>query len=373
MKNNTPYLEQNDRGMWEIRWTDNRRSQRRSTKTANYGEAERALAAFLIERHDRRRVSVVTVNQVLDDYDTEHIEPKVEDKRRQRDILANLRPFFGNMAITDIKPADAHLYEKKRNAGVVGSRVAKSAGTVRRELNCLIAAINHAVRARRLPATDVPYIPLPTPPAPKDLWLDENEEAQLLHAAELENADYPAMDRGYLFVMIALNTASRRRAIEKLRWSQVDFTARLIHFRPTGSVQTNKRRVSVPISDDLLPVLKRARELNPGDYVLHTPRSAVRRFEAVCARAHAMTGNEKFLQVTPHTLRHTCATLMARAGVDLYQIAGILGDSMQTTMKVYAHHAPDHLRGAVNARARNGARSVEMHPTNGTHQPTNGI
>jgi integrase len=55
-------------------------------------------------------------------------------------------------------------------------------------------------------------------------------------------------------------------------------------------------------------------------------------------------------KATPHTLRHTWATLAAQAGVPLWEIAGVLGDTLATVMKTYAHHCPDHLRGAVNFR-----------------------
>jgi hypothetical protein len=123
MSNNTPYLERNDRGVWEIRWTDQRRSMRKSTRTPIYDVAVQHLAKFLAERHDRKRVEALTINKVLDDYDTEHVENKVVDKRRQRDVLNNLRPFFGHMIVADIRPSDAKLYEKKRGEGVVGSRL----------------------------------------------------------------------------------------------------------------------------------------------------------------------------------------------------------------------------------------------------------
>src|SRR5260221_7389331 len=55
-------------------------------------------------------------------------------------------------------------------------------------------------------------------------------------------------------------------------------------------------------------------------------------------------------KATPRTLRHTWATLAAQAGVPLWEIAGGLGDTLATVMKNYAHHAPDHLRKAINFR-----------------------
>jgi hypothetical protein len=40
---------------------------------------------------------------------------------------------------------------------------------------------------------------------------------------------------------------------------------------------------------------------------------------------------------------------MAQAGADLWDIAGILGDTLATVEKTYAHHHPDYLRKAANA------------------------
>jgi integrase len=52
--------------------------------------------------------------------------------------------------------------------------------------------------------------------------------------------------------------------------------------------------------------------------------------------------------LTPHVCRHTWATLAARGGVDPYAIAGVLGDTLATVTANYLHHAPDHLRSAIN-------------------------
>lgn len=351
-----PYLERNSFGIFEIRWTEHRRSMKRSTHTRDEAEAQRKLGEFLIERSQANQTTrePLKVGAALDGYLAEHVDDgKVTDKRRQHDAARNLRQFFGDMYVKDVKPTDVKLYGQKRADGTVGKKKAKSTGTLRRELNVLISAVNYAAKTRKkeLPADHIPYIPLPETPGAKDIWLTEEEEAQFLAAAEEENKGYPLMDRGYLFAHIALGTAARRASIEKLTWPQVDFEARRIRFNPPGRRQTAKRRVPVPISDRLLPVLQRAYELRTGPHVLHKPSAITARFEAICHRAYKMTGNAKFLKVTPHTLRHTWATLAARAGKDLYDIAGVLGDTLQTVINNYLHHCPEHLRNAVNFRS----------------------
>lgn len=361
--NRGPRLELNKYGIWEIRWSEDRRSMRKSTGCTDRAGAEQALAAFLQGRAARSPGMALTVGQALDDYLREHVEHgPVVDKERQRDIIANLRPFFGDKACRDVTPADVLEYQRQRKAGKVGARAARSAGTWRRELNTLTAALNHAVRARRLPAGDAPYIPLPPAPGAKDFWLTEAEVGQLLAACDAEDARLVEGDRGALFIRIALATAARRRSIETLTWAQVDLQARLIHYNPPGRRQTAKRRVAVPISDDLLPHLQRAHEHRRGDWVLRTDRAITKRLEAVCRRAYDATGNSRFLLVTPHTLRHTWATLAARAGVSMFEIAGVLGDSLATVQRNYLHHSPDHLRGAVNFMSGKATVAALSHP-----------
>jgi site-specific recombinase XerD len=45
-------------------------------------------------------------------------------------------------------------------------------------------------------------------------------------------------------------------------------------------------------------------------------------------------------RITPHTMRHTFASLLAIDGISIYKIAAWLGDSVSTTEKHYAHLSP---------------------------------
>lgn len=51
--------------------------------------------------------------------------------------------------------------------------------------------------------------------------------------------------------------------------------------------------------------------------------------------------------VTPHTLRHTCASWLINAGVDLYTVGAILGHSGPATTARYAHLAQKTLKQAM--------------------------
>jgi integrase len=44
---------------------------------------------------------------------------------------------------------------------------------------------------------------------------------------------------------------------------------------------------------------------------------------------------------SPHTLRHTRATWLMQAGIDMWEAAGALGMSVNVLTKVYGKHSPD--------------------------------
>ena len=59
--------------------------------------------------------------------------------------------------------------------------------------------------------------------------------------------------------------------------------------------------------------------------------------------------------VTPHVLRHTYGSLAAMAGVPLWDVSKVMGDTITTIEAHYLHLTPDHLRAAVNFRTRSAA------------------
>src|SRR5690606_28077362 len=131
-----------------------------------------------------------------------------------------------------------------------------------------------------------------------------------------------------------------------------------------GRKKTKKSRATVPISKALRPVLERAYEERTFTVPARARKPAQTRTMTHVldngARVWSMiqliaieagfggkrpkvlrTEKPKATGISPHVLRHTAATHMARRGVPLWIIAKILGNSVRMVEKVYAKHAPD--------------------------------
>lgn len=131
----------------------------------------------------------------------------------------------------------------------------------------------------------------------------------------------------------------------------------LAHVRKTPygwmlEVRTTKTHVDrdVPVlplgSSVLVEYLKYVRpELGDADWLfpVHRQHVSTRTIQAHLRRIRAQIG---LSWLTPHALRHTYATRLARAGVDPVLRAKILGHSVATSM-IYTHHTDEDLFAGV--------------------------
>ncbi len=355
-RNRGPYLKfLKERSCYYIFWSEGGVTRKRSTSTADIRTAETHLADFIRGREIATRPSapsaaeVYTIAAALDLYGTLHA-PHVADPARIAYAMEPLLDFWGQKAVGQITKQLCREYAMWRP---------RSAGTVRRELTTLRAALNFAHSEGRLDR--VPAIELPPSPPGKDRWLTTSEAAALLNAARTARADV----RLYLplFILIALYTGARAGAVLNLRWSQVDLASARISFRRTGERATAKRKVhGQPIPKRLLTFLRLAKRRGSDiGFVINIDGHRIKDIGGAWDGDDERRGHGSFgaackkagLQgVSPNTLRHTCGTWMAQRGVPLYLIGGWLGHSDTRTTELYAHHHPDHMQAALHALDR---------------------
>lgn len=334
---------------WQIVWHENGNTKRKSTGTEDFTEAQAELEAFIEERGGRRPEKNL-VPQILDAY-IEMRSPLIKSEVTLEYRAKPLKRAFPKRLPSMIRQEHTLSYaEKRRSRGVSNS-------TINSELSLLRSALKYAYNEGWI--RKMPNIALPRPNPPKERWLKKDEAHKLLGASRAFHLK--------LFCLIALNTAARRGAIQDLMWDQVDLENRLINFNQAGRVQTSKRRPTLPINNALYDALLEAQERATSDYVVEYAGKKVGKINRAFQRAAARAG---LTGVTPHTLRHTCATWMAQAGVSLYEIAGILDHSdIKTTYKHYAKHHPEHMREGMavldrvwklDSPKRRGKRNINM-------------
>lgn len=360
----SPILNTADNGNFYAYWSEGKRSRRKSMGTKDRSVAEQRFAQWILIGGHRSEVTAegkaaFTVGQLWTVYDEKHVQKECAAPASIEYAWKNLKVHFAELTLADVTPDAVEDYADLRVAGKIG-RASKLA-TVRKELVALRACFGYCAspkhRPRILEKIDIPAFDLPPEGEPKDRWLTTVEIKQVLaSAAKLRVGS--RLSRGERFLWLALETAARKQAILDLTWDRVDFEIGVIHYDVPGRKKTKKRRAAVAISNALLPVLKRAHEERGGDLVMDhggaiwaTVQIIVERSGIVPARtvAREAGAKPKGTGVSPHTFRHTAATHMARRGVPLYDIAGVLGNSLAIVEKVYAKHCPGRLRAAVNS------------------------
>lgn len=325
-------------GYYEIRFSEGKRSRTVSTRTRSRPEAEAFRRAWVNAQRNAPAASEPTVAELVDDYEALHVKP-ARVRSTQGYTLKPIRAFFGALKPAEIGPATVEDYRAERVS------LKRKDGTIRRELGALSTVLNWAVKHKKLDRASVPVIDRPPDGQARLTYLDENEEpvfhAQAMGLAVGE-ARLPRLTR---FIGIALDTGARKEAIEGLTWDRVDLKQGLIDFRDPTVKSTKKRRVVVPISDRLAPLLERASREATGPFVLDHPGDTRKSWETFRKRTSRP-------RLGIHDLRRTWASLAMIHGVDVAFVAAVLGDTVEIVLKHYGHLRPDHLRGAVNARWR---------------------
>ena len=130
----------------------------------------------------------------------------------------------------------------------------------------------------------------------------------------------------------------------------IDLASGVMYRRASGAVDKGKRRPPVPITPRLLPHLLRWRRFTTTHVIEYAGRPINSKERRAWRTARELAGLGA--DVTPHVLRHTCATMLLQLGVTVYDVAGVLGASENVIRRTYGHHAHDHLRHAVAAFSR---------------------
>lgn len=318
------YSVQRFRGGFAIVWRDRDGKRRRNLLAASDRIGAEAEARQRWRLGDR---SPWTVGRVMEAYLEDRKAAGIASAARQADAWKAMRPFWQNVSPKLIDEEMAKGYANRRD---------RSAATVRYELGMLAVALRWAKGKGFIP--DAAAVWRPPAPDRRERHLTREDFRRFLAEVKAPHAR--------LYMVLAIATCARPRALLDLTWDRVDFRRGLIDLNPRGRVQTAKRRPVVPIAAYALGPLQKAYEARQSEYVIERGGKGLGSIK----KAFRAASERSNVQATPYTLRHTGAVWRAEDGVPMAEIAQLMGhDDDRTTQKHYARFSPDYLRKAADA------------------------
>jgi integrase len=271
----------------------------------------------------------IRYDQLVDDAlkysETDHRDQRVFEQR-----LEVTREKFGHRVADSITPAEISEWF----ADMIRERD-WSPATVNRYRAAMSKAFKLGIQNRKLDNNPARLVPQRKESAGRIRFLSEDEETRLRNALKNRPLCVPQLD-------LALHTGMRKSEQFSVTWDQVDFPQKYIHLSTTKN--GSDRYVS--LNSRSLQALKTLKEIHARldlspDATLFVswqkkPLSDPRKwFATACEEA-------KIQGVTWHTLRHTFASRLVMAGVDLKTVQDLMGHKTIAMTARYAHLSPAH-------------------------------
>ncbi|MHB8137978.1 MAG: tyrosine-type recombinase/integrase [Smithellaceae bacterium] len=172
---------------------------------------------------------------------------------------------------------------------------------------------------------------------------ENNRRLRYLNKEECQTLINACKDHLKPIVITALNTGMRKEEILNLKWDNVDLKNGFILL----SITKNGERREIPINATLHDTLTRIIRRVDVSHVFYDAESGhrygnIRRsFMTACRKANIRDFHF-------HDLRHTFASQLVMAGIDLTTVKELLGHKTLTMTLRYAHLAPSHKVKAVD-------------------------
>ena len=392
-----------ERAVWVIR--DGSRKISTGCAAEDVEGAERALGEYLANKYQpsrgrKRSPDQILLADVLMIYLTDVAPHRArESEIKQRFGALDAWWCARGMTLADVNGANCRAYVQHRTSQQWKSSKPEKSGkpprmvgeaAPRRELEDLRAAIVY--HHRQGLCSELAPVTLPEKPLPRDVWLTKSEAILLIRT--MWRARQVMRDKVTLravgqhvarFTLVGLYTGTRSSAIcgaaltPAIGRGHVDLDAGVFYRKAIGRRQTKKRQPPVKLPPSLLAHMRRWRDRGISKTAVvewnGKPIAKVRKAFAAAVKASGLNAIVSArlgydVAITPHVLRHTAATWLMQAGVDLWEAAGFLGMTVKQLEETYGHHHPDFQDQAANAlrgqyAARNPVNKMRVAATNG--------
>ena len=319
-----------------------------SLKTSDTKLAELRLKKMQVEAYEKGHFEMKKPARVLFSELGQKVLDYAKDRKRcfkkvYLPVMKHLVAAFGDRYLHEITVTHINAYQSERKNSVCLTTVNKEVGILRR---CFNLAIQWNL-AQNNPVKGIEFFKVPKT---RIRFLTVEEISRILQSCE-----------GYIkdIVLTALHTGGRKSEILGLKWDNIDFDNRLVVFERTKNDDVRQ----IPMTDALYRMFtaKKVTESN-NEYVFvgkdGKPFGTVNKaFKNVLKTA----GIESFRF---HDMRHTYASQLVMAGVDILTVKELLGHRDLKTTLIYAHLAPKHKIEAVKIYERHLGHIVRLMPVN---------
>ena len=272
----------------------------------------------------------------FEDFAKEFIELYSKQHKRswKRDevSLKSLKPFFKGKMLRDIGLQLVENYKAKRKTDKTPRKTLVMEATINREIALLKTMFNKALEWGRIETNQIVQVKKFKENHQKDMRVLKDEEVITL----IDSANSHLKP----ILIIALNTGMRRGEILGLRWESIDFNKGLIYIKDSKSGKPREVYMNGIIFEALKELPQNSEYVFYNQDTQNHITDVKKSFKTACKNAGIKS-------IRFHDLRHTAATKMVEAGVDLVTVSKILGhSSIMMTMR-YAHLGEKTMRAAA--------------------------
>jgi integrase len=307
---------------------------RETTKTSNYDKA----VEFLTERkfNVQKEIEPEIVKQVnyvfrelADKYDVWSQRQKGYYKKRY--FIKDLLNIFGDYSLKSFTTLIVENFQNERlQRGNKPATVNRIVGVLK---HCLHKGLEWDMLGENVYKKVVRVKPLKM----------NNKRLRYLSVGETQVLLNSCSEHLRPIVIMALNAGMRRGEILNLKWDNVD----LKHGFILLDITKNDERREIPINGTLRNTLEALPRRIDGGYVFYDPKTGERyqNVKKSFATALRRAGIRDFHF---HDLRHTFASHLVMAGIDITTVSKLLGHKGLAMTLRYSHLSPQHFTKAVD-------------------------
>ena len=324
-------LHKDPNGTWYARNRDGGRNLKRSLHTRNKRVAEQRLAEFIQEESragNRRPRDIPRVRDLLPDY-LEHKRARSAKKwfdTVEYAVNSDQFRWLLDRRLSEITSGDIQDWQNRlKNSGLTPATVNRYVGILSNlysfALDRDLIEPHHRPHIRRLK--------------------EERQPRRYFTAEEVKSLFEVSVGLGYdvaLFVRLGILAGLRKEEILSLRTSDVDREGGLIiicDHRPEDDFRPKSRQERrIPVHNELWPWLNKTRTgyYFPGRTGMRKYREDFRKEWDLLMRTAVIDP-----PATPHAMRHTFGTMLARNGCTAFEIQQLMGHSSVRTSEEYIH------------------------------------